>query len=527
MTDCYLLGTRLSTWRAAAWSLLPPPCPPLSSDVDAGSTAMDFLPAERERGITIASAATSFPWRSTRLTLIDTPGHVDFTVEVERSLRVMDGAVAVVDAVAGVQPQTATVWRQADAYGLPRVVYANKMDRPGACLGGVTASLRRRLGRPPAHRGDGGGGGGRVGSDSGGGDLAGWVPWMPLPVQLPLFRTPMGAVYAVPAEEVRNSEDDALAGVVDLVWGRILVWDPADTTGSTFAATPLLTADGGGWVEGADGDVLAVAAPARDALLAALADTDDGLCEAYLADADHGPGGVAGGPPALGAAGIDGGTVTVALRAAVLARSAIPVLVGSSLRNVGVQPLLDAVVDYLPSPLERPPVWGVPESTVGGGGAVVGGGGGRPRRPAKAAKRRRPAAPPPPGIPVISSSGGATDASSPSSRVPVALTGAAPLVALAFKVTHHPHRGRLVHVRIFGGAIPRRGAPLRNSRTGAAEAPTALLRIRADVLDELPAAGVGEVLALSGLRCTATGGALRCRPCWTASARRHPSTLSH
>ncbi len=249
-------------------------------EVDNGEATMDWMDQEQERGITITSAATTCYWRDHQVNIIDTPGHVDFTAEVERSLRVLDGAVTIFDAVGGVEPQSETVWHQADRYRVPKIAYVNKLDRIGANFEGVLAEMRAKLGT------------------------------VPVAIQLPI-----GA-------------EAAFEGIIDLVGMRELGWDPADQ-GITVTSSPIAP-------ERAE-----AARAARERLLDALASLSDELTGLYVSGAEI--------PEAL---------VRTVLRQAVLQSAFTPVLCGASLRNMGVQPLLDAVVDYLPSPLEVPPVMG-------------------------------------------------------------------------------------------------------------------------------------------------------------------------
>src|SRR5581483_6002600 len=250
-------------------------------EVHEGETQMDWMPEERERGITITAAATTFQWRDHELHLIDTPGHVDFTIEVERSLRVLDGAVVVFSAVDGVEPQSETVWHQADKFEVPRVAFINKMDRIGADVNNVLEQMRKRLGTRPA------------------------------PIQIQI-----------------GSEGD-FAGVVDLIEMKQVIF-----TGDEEDAPEITDIDASGLRE--------EAARAREQLVETVADADDAVAELYLA-----------GQP------VDAATLRAAIRRATISRKLVPVLMGTALRNKGVQPLLDAVVDFLPSPLEVPPVHGV------------------------------------------------------------------------------------------------------------------------------------------------------------------------
>src|SRR6266480_2744829 len=249
-------------------------------EVHEGAAVMDWMEQEQERGITITSAATACEWDGHRINIIDTPGHVDFTVEVERSLRVLDGAMAIFDSVAGVEPQSETVWRQADKYRVPRIAYVNKMDRTGADFENAVQTMRDRLG---AH---------------------------PLPIQLPI-----GA-------------EGEFTGVVDLIENKALVWK--DELGTEFEYREIPE------------DLQDAAHEARTHLIEACADYDDELMEAYLNDEE-----------------IPHERIVSSLHQATIDIKITPVLCGSSFKNKGVQPLLDAVVELLPSPLEVPPVQGI------------------------------------------------------------------------------------------------------------------------------------------------------------------------
>src|SRR5579871_5012875 len=249
-------------------------------EVHEGTATMDWMVQEQERGITITSAATTCFWRDHRINIIDTPGHVDFTIEVERSLRVLDGAVAVFCAVGGVEPQSETVWRQADKYRVPRVAFINKMDRVGADFQRVTDEIRDKLKATPA-----------------------------------LLQLPIGS-------------EDKFTGVVDLLEQRALIWEK-DTLGADFQIEPI------------PADLREQAAQRREKLIETLADHDEHLMELYLDGKE-----------------IDAATLRRVLRAATLGLKVVPVLMGSAFRNKGVQPMLDAVVDYLPSPADVPPVVG-------------------------------------------------------------------------------------------------------------------------------------------------------------------------
>ncbi|MDQ3870977.1 MAG: GTP-binding protein, partial [Chloroflexota bacterium] len=270
-------------------------------EVHEGAAVMDWMEQEQERGITITSAATTAFWNDHRINIIDTPGHVDFTVEVERSLRVLDGAIALFDSVAGVEPQSETVWRQADKYRVPRIAYINKMDRIGADFEGSVQTMKERLGADGKTEGAG----------------------MAIPVQLPI-----GA-------------EGEFKGVVDLVTMKAIVYK--DDLGQEWG------------VEEIPEEMQDAAHEARTHLVEALADYDEQLMEDYLEDRP-----------------IEADRLREDIRKATLDISIFPVMCGSSFKNKGVQPLLDAVVDYLPSPLDVPPMEGLEPAAKGsrGGGAA-------------------------------------------------------------------------------------------------------------------------------------------------------------
>ena len=318
-------------------------------EVHEGAAVMDWMEQEQERGITITSAATACEWEGHRINILDTPGHVDFTVEVERSLRVLDGAIAIFDSVAGVEPQSETVWRQADKYRVPRIAYVNKMDRTGADFPRAVETMRDRLG---AH---------------------------PLPIQLPI-----GA-------------EDEFEGVVDLIENKALVWNDELGTEFTYHEIPAEMAE--------------VAHDARTHLIEACADYDDELMEAYLNDEE-----------------IPHERIAKSLHRATLDIKVTPVLCGSSFKNKGVQPLLDAIVELLPSPLEVPPVRGIEPTRKGEDGA-----GSEADRPAD---------------------------------------DEAPFAALAFKVMADPYVGKLdVLPRLLGNPQRRQPCPQRLQRTHRAHRP--------------------------------------------------------
>jgi elongation factor G len=348
-------------------------------EVDEGSTEMDWMPQEKERGITITSAATTCFWRDHRINIIDTPGHVDFTVEVERSLRVLDGAVAILDAVAGVEPQTETVWRQADKYRVPRLVFANKMDRVGADLPRAVRMLAERLGTTP------------------------------VPLQLPYGR-----------------EDD-FVGVLDLVTMQAVVYLD-DSLGAQFAVEPI------------PAGLRSDAERARARMLEALAELDEGIFERYFGDGQFTP-----------------PEIRAAVRRATLRLAITPVLCGSAFRNKGIQPLLDAVVDYLPSPLDLPPIPGT-----------------HPRTGAPAQRAPDPAG---------------------------------PFAGLAFKIMADPYVGQLAFFRVYSGALES-GSSVYNSTKGVRERVGRLLRMHANKREEITRVEAGDIAAAVGLKATRTGDSL-------------------
>ncbi|HOJ34727.1 MAG TPA: elongation factor G [Candidatus Hydrogenedentes bacterium] len=358
-------------------------------EVHEGTATTDYMVQERERGITITSAATACEWKGHRINIIDTPGHVDFTAEVERSLRVLDGAIAVFCAVAGVQPQSETVWHQADRYNVPRIAFVNKMDRVGADFERAVRSMRERLG---AH---------------------------PVPVQLPL------------------GHEDLFTGVVDLVRMKSLVWESDDPDAEVHVGE-------------IPDSVRSLAEEARHDLLEAAAECDDLVMERYV-----------DGQP------VSEEELVAALRKGTLARKICPVFCGSALKNKGVRLLLDAVVDYLPSPTDI--------------GAISGD---NPERE---------------GV-----------------KVTVEPSDDAPFAALAFKILTDPHVGRLTFVRVYSGMV-QAGAAVLNPRTKKKERLGRLLEMHADEridVDELRAGDIGAVI---GAKFTMTGDTL-CDP-------KHPVAL--
>ena len=354
-------------------------------EVHDGAAIMDWMEQERERGITITSTATTCFWKGMdgaypehRINIIDTPGHVDFTMEVERSLRVLDGAVALFDSVAGVEPQSETVWRQADKYGVPRIAFVNKMDRVGANFERSVDMMKDRL-RANA-----------------------------IPLNLPV-----------------GSEEN-FRGIIDLVTMQALIWDD-DSLGASFNAGPI------------PADLADAAAEARDKLLEAAAEFDEGLLEKYL----------------------EGKDVTVpelkaAIRKGTLESKIVPVLCGSAFKNKGVQTLLDAVVEFLPSPLDKPPVQGVDPDGK---------------------EDTRPAA------------------------------DNAPFSALAFKIMTDPFVGALTFFRVYSGTMES-GSHVLNSTRNKKERIGRLLKMHANKREEIKDVCAGDIAAAVGLRDTRTGDTL-------------------
>lgn len=349
-------------------------------DIDEGTTQMDWMEQEKERGITIVSAATTTFWKGYRFNIIDTPGHVDFTAEVERSLRVLDGGITVLDAEEGVQSQSETVWHQADKYKVPRLCFVNKMDKIGADFRHTIQQIEQRLGA----------------------------------------RT---AVMVVPI-----GRESTYKGMVDLLTRKAYVWN-SDDLGSHPDELPEIPADLTEEVE-----------TSRNALVERIAETDDDLLEKFL-------GGV---EPSIE-------ELKAALRRAVIAYKLVPIYCGTSLRNKGVQPLLDAVVDYLPSPLDLPEVTGI-----------------HPKTEAPVSRKR---------ISEEKFSG------------------------LAFKIQIDPHVGKLTYVRIYSGKLES-GSYTYNSSKGAEERVGRLLLMHANQREEIREAFAGEIVAVVGLKDTITGDTL-------------------
>ncbi len=353
-------------------------------EVHEGAAVMDWMEQEQERGITITSAATACEWQGHRINILDTPGHVDFTVEVERSLRVLDGAIAIFDAVAGVEPQSETVWRQADKYQVPRIAYVNKMDRTGADFFAAVETMRERLGANP------------------------------LPIQIPI------------------GEEADFVGVVDLIENKALVWK--DELGTEFS------------YEEVPDDLKELAHEHRTHLVEACADYDDELLEAYLNEEE-----------------IPHERIAKSLHRATLDIKVTPVLLGSSFKNKGVQSLLDAIVELLPSPVEVHPVKGMEPPRKGANGSPQ--------------EAQRPA------------------------------DDNAPFAALAFKVMADPYVGKLTYFRVYSGKLAA-GSRVLNASTGRTERIGRLLMMHANHRQEIEEAYAGDIVAGVGLKQTSTGDTL-------------------
>lgn len=345
-------------------------------EVHEGTATMDWMEQEQERGITITSAATTCFWRDHRINIIDTPGHVDFTIEVERSLRVLDGAVAVFDAVSGVEPQSETVWRQADKYDVPRICFVNKMDRTGADLFNTLDMIVDRLGANPM-----------------------------------LLQLPIG------------SEADFL-GVVDLVEMKAIVWKD-EALGAEYDTVDI------------PDDLADQAAEWRTKLVEAAVDMDDDAMEAYLEGTEPSP-----------------EVLRSCIHKGVVANAFVPVLCGTAFKNKGVQPLLDAVVDYLPSPIEVPAIRGVKMDT--------------------------------------------------DEEISRNSDDAEPLSALAFKVMNDPFVGSLTFVRVYSGVLEASSAML-NTVKNKRERVGRILLMHANSREDIKEAFAGDIVALAGLKATTTG----------------------
>ena len=357
-------------------------------EVHEGAATMDWMEQEQERGITITSAATTCYWHGTQINIIDTPGHVDFTVEVERSLRVLDGAVAVFDGVAGVEPQSQTVWRQATRYGVPRICYVNKLDRTGASFDFCVKTIRERLNATAAV------------------------------IQLPI------------------GSESRFQGVVDLVQMRALMWRGETKIGEDYT------------VEEIPADMVDAAEAAREELVHCLADNDDEFGEIWMEADDSG-------------AEISVADIKAAIRRAVLANKITAVVCGTSFKNKGVQPMLDAVIDYLPSPLDIPATEGF-----------------KPGNEQIAEVREA--------------------------------SNTEPLSALAFKIAADPHLGRLTYVRVYSGVL-QSGTQVLNATKGRKERIGKIYQMHANKREEIDAIGAGMICAVMGLKDTTTGETL-CDP---------------
>jgi len=348
-------------------------------EVHEGTAVMDWMPQEQERGITITSAATTCHWNDHQINIIDTPGHVDFTIEVERSLRVLDGAVAVFDAVAGVEPQSETVWRQADKYGVPRIAFMNKMDRVGADFFMAVDSMVDKLGARP------------------------------VPIQIPM------------------GKEDRFRGPIDLVRMRAFCFDD-ESLGARYVEDEIPEA------------LAEQARQHREKMIEAVSDVDEGIMERYVSGQE-----------------ISAEEISAALRRGTVEMKITPVLCGSAFKNKGVQQLLDAIVDYLPSPLDVPPVYG-----------------------------KRP-------------SDGVEVARRPSDDDPFA--------ALAFKIMTDPYVGQLTFVRVYSGVM-NSGSYVYNSSKDTKERIGRLLRMHANKREDVKEVRAGDIVAIVGLKNTLTGDTL-------------------
>ncbi len=348
-------------------------------EVDEGTAVIDWMVQEQERGITITSAATTCHWNSNRINIIDTPGHVDFTAEVERSLRVLDGAIAVLCGVGGVEPQSETVWRQADRYRVPRIVYINKMDRVGVDPERAVAQLRTR------------------------------VAATPLPVQIPLGR------------------EDGFRGVIDLIERKEIDWG-REILGVDFTVREVS--------EEYREDV----EKKRQEMMEMISETDDAFCERYLDGVE-----------------IPAAEIKSAIRQGTLGLHFVPVLYGASFRNKGIQPLLDAVVDYLPSPVDIPPVTGLHPRT-------------------RAEEQRRP-------------------------------SDSEPFSALVFKIMSDPFLGSLAFFRVYSGKV-RVGQPVYNSTKEEEEKLSRLVELHSNKRKEIREVYAGDIAAMGSMKSISTGDTL-------------------
>ena len=373
-------------------------------EVHEGTTVMDWMEQERERGITITSAATTASWKrfdkNYRINIIDTPGHVDFTVEVERSLRVLDGAVAVFDAVAGVQPQSETVWRQADKYRVPRIAFINKMDRIGADFDHSVRSMRQRL---SAH---------------------------PVPIQYPIGR------------------EDNFIGIIDFIEERAIIWKD-ETLGSEYEILPLENLWDAEYLKTRPNLETAVKASAltpefyrehREKVVEYIAEHDDAILAKYLEQHKLEP-----------------AELRASIRRSTIALKLVPVVAGAAFKNKGIQPLLDAVVDYLPSPMDVPPVEGT-----------------------------------------------SPDGSEPELR---RASDDQPFAALAFKIMTDPFVGHLTYIRVYSGVL-KTGQSVYNSTKKTRERIGRLLRMHANKREEIDSIEAGDIAACVGLKNVTTGDTL-------------------
>ncbi len=351
-------------------------------EVHDGAAVMDWMVQEQERGITITSAATTCFWLGHRINIIDTPGHVDFTIEVERSLRVLDGAIAVFCAVGGVEPQSETVWRQADKYGVPRIAFVNKMDRMGADFDRCVAMIHGRLG---AH---------------------------PVPIQLPV------------------GKEESFVGVIDLVTMKALLWEDESALGQMFTAREI------------PAEMQESAVRFREKMIEAVAEYDESLMNDYLEGKE-----------------LTEDAIRSALRKATLDLKIVPVLCGSAFRNKGVQPLLDAVVAYLPSPLDVPPVEGLPPGN------------------------------------------------NESKKIIRKADDQEPFAALAFKIMTDPYVGQLSFFRVYSGTLEA-GNPVYISSWGRKERVGRILRMHANKREDIKEVRTGDIVAAVGLNHCSTGDTL-------------------
>jgi len=347
-------------------------------EVHDGEAIMDWMPEEQERGITITSAVTTCQWLGHTINIIDTPGHVDFTIEVERSLRVLDGAIGVFCAVGGVEPQSETVWHQADRYKVPKIAFINKLDRPGANFDAAVKMIRERLGA------------------------------VPLVLELPY------------------GQEEQFRGVIDLIKMRALIWNEEDL-GATFEERAIPE------------DYQEAAFKQRERITELVADTDDSIMEQYLSEEE-----------------IDMQALKRAIRQATIDLKLVPIFCGAALRNKGVQPLLDGIVEYLPSPLEVRPVTGISTKT-------------------KETETRH-------------------------------ATTKEPLSALAFKVAMDQGR-RMTFVRIYSGIL-KTGSPVYNSSKDVMERAARIMRMHANKRERIDQAICGDIIAVMGLKETTTGDTL-------------------